>query len=229
MSPSILEATRPPGAPEVQLKPISQILLVGGFGGQPFTKEMGMGWAQLGSMPGELQVEKGMWQPSVQHLPAAGMSQLTNEKIPNCRSSLLQRDSLLSLPKPSPAHCFVSLAPSVTISCNCNKFGRPQHDLSWPFVCVLGNNVVAARRCQFYKARGCCTAGRGIVPSQNQQLGFGPFLSSLKVKTFSPFYLKTCSEKNNPCGNFSLTHEEGTFHQQDNAHGGEKTCHFLLG
>lgn len=46
-----------------------------------------MGWAQLGSVPGGLQVEKGMWQPSVQHLHAAGMAQLMNEKIPNCRSS----------------------------------------------------------------------------------------------------------------------------------------------
>lgn len=44
----------------VQLKPTSQVLLVGGSGGHPFTKEVGMCGAQLGSMPGGLQVEKGI-------------------------------------------------------------------------------------------------------------------------------------------------------------------------
>jgi len=43
------------------------------------------------------------------------------------------------------------------------------------------------------------------------------------------FYInKDFQGKSNPCGDFNLSHKQGTFYQQENSHGGKKTCPFLL-
>lgn len=89
--------------------------------------------------------------------------------------------------------------------------------------------MVATRRCQVYVAKGCCTAG-AMCPARTGGAGASDLsFSGYKVRGFLPFYLnKNFKGKNNPCGNFSLTHKDRTFYQQENSHGEEKTCPFLL-
>lgn len=83
--------------------------------------------------------------------------------------SVTTQFSLCSCPSHNYCISFVPLQPSTNLGHDRNEFGRPQHSLPWVFLYVLGNTVVAARRCQFYVAKGCCTAGP-VCPARMGEL-----------------------------------------------------------